>query len=124
MNRKHKGRSNRIFRHYRLRKKVVGNPERPRLSVAPSLNHIEAQIIDDFDQKTLIGLSTKSKDFKKASGFGKGGNVEAAVAFGSYVAVKAREKGINKVVFDLSGYLYHGRIKAFADAAREKGLSF
>ncbi|MCG3176422.1 MAG: 50S ribosomal protein L18 [Candidatus Omnitrophica bacterium] len=121
---KHKGRSNRIFRHYRIRKKVSGNPERPRLSVAPSINHIEAQIIDDYDQKTLVGFSTKSKDFKKASGFGKGGNVEAAVAFGAYVAEKARQKGIDKVVFDRGGYLYHGRIKAFAEAAREKGLSF
>jgi large subunit ribosomal protein L18 len=116
--------SNRIIRHYRIRKRVIGTSERPRLCLAPSLQHMEAQFVDDFNQKTLWGASTKSKDFQKASGLKKGGNVEASVKFGKYAAEKALAKGIKQVVFDRGGYLYHGRIKAFADAAREQGLSF
>ena len=121
---KNRVKTNRIIRHFRIRKKVRGTPERPRLSIYPSLQHMEAQIIDDFEQTTLLGLSTKSKDFKKKSGLKQGGNVKAAVDFGKFVAEKAKEKGIQKVVFDRAGFLYHGRIKAFADAAREQGLSF
>ena len=110
--------------------------ERPRLSLHPSLKHLEAQIIDDYEQKTLLGISTKAEEFQKAfsaterGGSTKGGkikhagNVAAAVSFGKFVARKAKEKGIQKVVFDRGGYLYHGKIKAFADAAREEGLSF
>ncbi len=116
--------SNRIVRHLRIRKKVSGTSERPRLSIYPSIKHLEAQIIDDFEGKTLLGATTKAKDFKKQSGLDTGGNVEAAVKFGKFVALKAKEKGIAKVVFDRGGRLYHGRIKAFADAAREQGLSF
>lgn len=116
--------SNRIVRHLRLRKKVAGTAERPRLALSPTIQHMEAQIIDDFAQKTLFGASTKAKDFQKAAGLKTAGNVEAAVHFGKYIASKAKEKGISKVVFDRGGYLYHGRIKAFADAARENGLSF
>ena len=119
-----KGRSNRIVRHYRTRKRVVGTTERPRLCVCPSLQHMQAQFIDDFDQKTLVGVSSKAKDFQKAAGMKTAGNVAAAVKFGKFAAEKALAKGIKKVVFDRSGYLYHGRIKAFADAAREQGLSF
>ncbi len=85
---------------------------------------MEAQFIDDFENKTLIGFSTKGKDFQKKSGLKQGGNVKASEHFGKYAAEKAIEKGIKKVVFDRGGYLYHGRIKAFADGAREKGLSF
>ena len=121
---KNRVKSNRIIRHFRIRKRVQGTAERPRLAVYPSLQHLEAQIIDDFEQTTLLGLSTKSKDFKKKSGLKQGGNVKAAVDFGKFVAEKAKEKGIQKVVFDRAGFLYHGRIKAFADAAREQGLSF
>lgn len=121
---KNRVKSNRIIRHFRIRKKVQGTPERPRLSVYPSLQHMEAQIIDDFGQTTLLGLSTKSQDFKKKSGLKLAGNVKAAAGFGKFVAEKAKEKGIEKVVFDRGGFLYHGRIKAFADAAREQGLSF
>jgi large subunit ribosomal protein L18 len=102
----------------------MGSSERPRLSVYPSLKHLEAQIIDDFDHKTLLGLTTKAKEFQKASGLKNGGNVDAAVRFGQLVAQKAKEKGIQKVVFDRGGFLYHGRVKAFADAAREQGLLF
>ncbi len=124
MRSKLKVKSNRITRHFRIRKKVRGNSERPRLLVYPSLQHLEAQIINDFDQKTLVGFTTKDKDFKKISGLKTCGNVKAAVDFGKFVAERAKEKGISKVVFDRGGFLYHGRIKAFADAAREKGLSF
>ena len=121
---KNRVKSNRIIRHFRIRKRVQGTAERPRLAVYPSLQHLEAQLINDFEQTTLLGLSTKSKDFKKKSGLKQGGNVKAAVDFGKFVAEKAKEKGIQKVVFDRAGFLYHGRIKAFADAAREQGLSF
>lgn len=124
MIKKNRVKSNRIIRHFRLRKRVMGNPERPRLSLYPSLQHLEAQIVNDFEQKTIVGFTTKAKDFQKVSGLKKGGNVEAAVKFGKYVAEKAKEKGIEKVVFDRGGFLYHGRVKAFADAAREQGLSF
>jgi large subunit ribosomal protein L18 len=116
--------SARTIRHFRIRKKVRGTTERPRLSLYPSLLHLEAQIIDDFQEKTLVGFTTKAKDFKKTSGLKSGGNVKAAVVFGKYVATKAKEKGIQKVVFDRGGFLYHGRVKAFADAAREQGLAF
>lgn len=121
---KNRVKSNVIIRHYRIRKKVSGTEARPRLCLVPSLKHLEAQAIDDFGQKTVFGLSTKSKDFKKASGLSSAGNVKAATAFGAYFTEKALAKGIQKVVFDRSGYLYHGRVKAFADAAREKGLLF
>lgn len=116
--------SNRLIRHYRLRKKVVGAPGRPRLCISPSTLHLEVQIIDDLDQKTLLGLSTKAKDFKSLTGSKGGGNVETSKKFGKFVAEQAIKKGIQKVVFDRSGYLYHGRLKAFAEAAREQGLSF
>ncbi|OIO39500.1 MAG: 50S ribosomal protein L18 [Candidatus Omnitrophica bacterium CG07_land_8_20_14_0_80_50_8] len=121
---KNRVKSNRIIRHFRIRKRVRGNANRPRLSVYPSLQHFEAQIIDDFEQKTLAGFSTKAKEFKKISGLKTGGNVAAALCFGKFVAEQAKAKGIKQVVFDRGGFLYHGRVKAFADAAREQGLSF
>ncbi len=124
MRAKNRTKSNRIIRHFRIRKRVAGNADRPRLAVYPSLQHFEVQIVNDTEQKTLIGFSTKAKDFKKTSGLKTGGNVAAATSFGKYVAEKAQQKGIKKVVFDRAGFLYHGRIKAFADAAREQGLSF
>ena len=124
MKSKLKRNSNRIIRHYRIRKRVIGTSERPRLCVCPSLQHMEAQFINDFDQKTVVGVSSKGKDFHKAAGLKSAGNVTGAIKFGKYAAEKAKEKGIKKVVFDRGGYLYHGRIKAFADAAREQGLSF
>ena len=119
-----KERSNRIVRHWRIRKRVVGTTERPRLCVSPSLQHMQAQFVDDYGQKTLIGVSSKAKDFHKAAGLKSAGNVASAVKFGKFAAEKALAKGIKKVVFDRGGYLYHGRIKAFADAAREQGLAF
>ena len=124
MNTNNRTTSNRIIRHLRLRKKVSGTPERPRLSIYPSSLHLEAQFVDDFGQNTLLGFTTKAKEFKKSSGLKTSGNVEAAAHFGKFVAQKAKEKGIQKVVFDRAGFLYHGRIRAFADAARGEGLSF
>ncbi len=124
MRRKIRENSSRQVRHYRLRKKVVGTPERPRLCLSPSINHLEAQIINDFDQKTLFGISTKSEEFKKKSGMKTTGNVKAAEAFGKFFAEQAKAKGFQKVVLDRSGFLYHGRVKAFAEAARAQGLSF
>ena len=102
--------------HNRIRAKLSGTAERPRLNVYRSLNHIYAQVIDDQSGQTLVSASTiKLKT---------GGNVAAAKEIGKAVAEKAVEKGIKKVVFDRGGYLYHGRIKALADAAREAGLEF
>lgn len=107
-------------RHERIRKKVVGTTERPRLSVYRSLNHIYAQIIDDSTGQTLVAAST----IEPAVRAGQGGNVTAAKRIGELVAQKALGQGIKKVVFDRGGYLYHGRVKALADAARETGLEF
>lgn len=112
----------RAKRHLRVRKKVSGTPERPRLCVFRSLKHIYAQIIDDTSQHTLVSASTVEPEFRQ---LGKpGGNVEAAKFVGALVAKRALEKGITKVVFDRGGYRYHGRVKALADAAREGGLDF
>ena len=104
--------------HDRIRRKLSGTAERPRLNVYRSLNHIYAQVIDDQNGVTLAEASTMSLKVKT------GGNVAAAKEIGKAVAERAVEKGIKKVVFDRGGYLYHGRIKALADAAREAGLDF
>ena len=112
----------RIRRHRRVRKKVFGTLERPRLSVYGSLNHIYAQIIDDMKGHTLVAASTLDKELKTE--IKHGGNVESAKKVGQLIAKRAVEKGIKKVVFDRGGFRYHGRIKALADAAREGGLEF
>ena len=104
--------------HDRIRKKMQGTAERPRLNVYRSLNHIYAQIIDDAKGETILSASSLASKAKT------GGNVAAAKEVGKLVAERAIEKGIKKVVFDRGGYLYHGRIKALADAAREAGLEF
>ncbi|MBW4027106.1 50S ribosomal protein L18 [Acidipila rosea] len=104
--------------HARIRQKMAGTAERPRLNVYRSLNHIYAQVIDDSKGFTLASASTVAGKMKT------GGNVAAAKEVGKLVAERAQEKGIKKVVFDRGGYLYHGRIKALADAAREAGLEF
>jgi large subunit ribosomal protein L18 len=115
-------RSARLKRHRRVRKKVFGTPERPRLCVFKSIKHIYAQIIDDENGLTLVSASTLSSDLRgKISG---GSNTEAAKAIGELIGRKAVEKDITNVVFDRSGYLYHGKVKALAEAAREAGLSF
>lgn len=104
--------------HARIRERMAGTTERPRLNVYRSLNHIYAQVIDDSQGVTLVSASTVASKIKT------GGNVAAAKEVGKLVAERAREKGIQKVVFDRGGYLYHGRVKALADAAREAGLEF
>jgi large subunit ribosomal protein L18 len=107
--------------HERIRKKVLGTAERPRLNLYRSLNHIYVQLIDDLKGVTLVSANSAEggKGQRRA-----GGNVAAAKAVGKAVAERARAKGISKIVFDRGGYLYHGRVKALADAAREAGLKF
>jgi len=112
----------RLRRHERVRKKIKGTPERPRLNVFRSLTNIYAQIIDDTTGHTLVAASTLDKSLKGK--IKNGGNKEAAAEVGKLIAEKALEKGIKKVVFDRGGYLYHGRVKALAEAAREAGLEF
>ncbi len=109
-------------RHKRIRKKVFGIPERLRLSVYRSLKHIYAQIIDDFKGHTIIAASSLDKELRNRKSHK--GNIETAKQIGELIAKKAMEKDIKRVVFDRGGYLYHGRIKALADAARETGLEF
>jgi large subunit ribosomal protein L18 len=106
----------------RVRKKVNGTPERPRLSVHRSLAHLYVQVIDDMAGKTLAAASTTEKEFRTANGYG--GNRKAAGAIGTLIAERAKAKGVSKVVFDRGGFQYHGRVKAVADAARKAGLQF
>ncbi|MBA3569247.1 MAG: 50S ribosomal protein L18 [Pyrinomonadaceae bacterium] len=105
--------------HKRIRRKVRGSTERPRLAVYRSLNHIYAQVIDDYQGQTIVSASTTEKDLRGA----RGGNVDAARRVGKAIAERALAKGIEQVVFDRGGYLYHGRIKALTDAARAAGLN-
>ncbi len=109
-------------RHERVRKTVVGTPERPRLCVHRSINNLTAQIVDDTSRKVIFGVSTQNKELRGK--LKSGGNVSAAAALGEVVAQKAQKEGITKVSFDRGGYLYHGRVKAFAEAARKGGLEF
>ena len=104
--------------HLRLRARVKGTLERPRLAVFRSVKHIYAQVIDDQAGRTLVSASSMEKKSKN------GGNVQGAKEIGRTVAERAKEKGVSKVVFDRGGYMYHGRVKALADAAREAGLEF
>jgi large subunit ribosomal protein L18 len=110
----------RVRVHERIRHKVNGSPERPRLAVFRSLKHIYAQVIDDRKGHTLASASSG----EKKAGIGSGGNVAGAKAVGKLIAERAQASGVKKVVFDRGGYLYHGRIKALADAARAAGLEF
>lgn len=112
----------RLKKHSRIRNKVKGTAARPRLAVFRSANHIYAQIIDDSKAHTLVAASTVEADIQ--SKVEKTANVDAATAVGAAIAEKALAKGIDQVVFDRGGFLYHGRIKALADAAREAGLKF
>jgi large subunit ribosomal protein L18 len=105
--------------HQRIRRKVRGNTERPRLAIYRSLNHIYAQVIDDRMGQTLVSASTTEKELRS----GSGGNLDAARRIGQTIAERALAKGIEQVVFDRGGYLYHGRIKALTDAARAAGLN-
>jgi large subunit ribosomal protein L18 len=108
--------------HRKIRQRMVGTKERPRLCVFRSLNHIYAQIIDDTEGRTLVAASTLDESLKGK--LESGGNKEAAKQVGLLIAEKAREKGITKVVFDRAGYKYHGRVAALAEGARENGLEF
>ena len=112
-------RAQRIKRHNRVRGKISGTAERPRLSVFRSENNIYAQIIDDVAGVTLVSASTVEKSFE-----GNGGNCDAAKKIGAAIAERALQKGIEEVVFDRGGYIYHGRVKALAEGAREGGLKF
>ena len=111
--------ASRAKRHLRVRKKVSGTAERPRLSVYRSSKNIYAQIIDDVNAVTLVAASSVEKDFSA-----KGGNKEGAKVVGELVAKKALDKGITEVVFDRGGYIYHGRVQQLAESAREAGLKF
>lgn len=109
----------RLKRHKRVRGKISGTPERPRLNVFRSEANIYAQVIDDVNGVTLVSASSLDKEFE-----GKGGNIEAARKVGQLVAERAKAKGIENVVFDRGGYVYHGRVQALAEGAREGGLNF
>ncbi len=114
----------RVRRHRRVRKKVHGTPERPRLAVFRSNRHISAQVIDDLTGRTLAAASTTEPTLRDgATGTGTG-NVAAARQVGALVAERARAAGVEKVVFDRGGFIYHGRVAAVADAARDAGLEF
>ena len=120
----HKGDKNaaRQKRHLRVRNRISGTAARPRLNVFRSLKHVYAQVINDVTGETLVSASTVDKEVAAQIQFG--GNIEAAKAVGTVVAQHALEKGIKEVVFDRGGYLYHGRVAALAEAAREAGLEF
>lgn len=106
--------------HKRIRRKIVGTAARPRLAVFRSLNHIYAQVIDDVRGVTICSASS----VEKGASVGSGGNIDAAKTIGRLIAERAKEKGIESVVFDRGGYIYHGRVKTLAEAAREAGLQF
>ena len=111
-------------RHYRVRGKIAGTAERPRLVVHRSLKHMEGQLVDDESGRTLLGMSTLTTDLKDFSAEGKNRRVEHARAAGKLLGERAKAQGIEAVVFDRGGYKYHGRVKAFAEGAREGGLEF
>jgi large subunit ribosomal protein L18 len=112
----------RVRRHIRIRKKISGTPERPRLVVHRGAKNITAQIIDDAKGITLVAASSFDQNLRTKLKFG--GNVQAAKAVGEQIAKLAKEKSLNRVVFDRGGYIFHGRIKALAEAARQNGLEF
>lgn len=114
--------TSRVRRHNRIRKRIIGTKDKPRVSIHRSLNNIFVQLIDDIDGKTLCAVSTLDKSFREKHK--TGGNVKAAELLGEMVAKIAQSKGVKKAVFDRGGYLYHGRIKALADSARKAGLEF
>jgi len=121
---KNKRPAQRARRHARIRKKISGTAERPRLVVFRSLKNFEGQVVDDEAGKTLVGVSTLCADLAELKPEGSNPRVQAARAAGKLLAEKALAKGVESVVFDRGGYQYHGRVKAFADGAREGGLQF
>ena len=112
----------RKVRHLRIRARVIGTPERPRLAVFRSLNHIYAQVVDDTNGRTLAAVDSRAPEFRQKAK--TGGNVAAAKIVGELLAQRAKARGISQVVFDRGGYQYHGRVKALAEAARAAGLAF
>lgn len=112
----------RIKRHKRIRIRLIGTAEKPRLVINRSLKNLSGQVIDDTNNKTLFSLSTQDKEVKNKITLK--GNIKAAVILGEELAKKAKEKGVSQVVFDRAGYLYHGRVKAFAESLRKGGLVF
>ncbi len=114
--------SSRVRRHRRIRKRVIGYPARPRMSIYRSHKHLIVQLINDFENRTLLGCSTQAPELKEH--VRSGGNVAAAEQLGRWVAAEAIKRGIRQVVFDRGGYHYHGRVKAVAEAARQGGLEF
>ncbi|KAJ4713467.1 50S ribosomal protein L18 [Melia azedarach] len=117
-------REDRIARHERIRKKVEGTPERPRLCVFRSNKHLYVQVIDDSKMHTLASASTMQKPISEEFNYGSGPTIEVAKKVGEAIAKSCIEKGITKVAFDRGGYPYHGRVEALADSAREHGLQF
>ena len=109
-------------RRFRVRKRLEGTPEKPRLSVFRSHKHIACQVIDDAARKTLVAASTRDQEVRDSIGYG--GNIEAAAAIGKLLAERATAAGIKRICFDRGNYQYHGRVAALADAAREGGLEF
>ena len=118
MSQTNKRAEDRVRRHRRIRKKVVGMPDRPRVSLFRSHKHLYAQVIDDVAGKTLVGASTKGQQLKLE----RGGNIAAAEQLGKWMGEEAVKRGIQQVVFDRGGYPYHGRVKAFAEALRASGV--
>ena len=114
----------RAKRHRRIRKKVQGTAERPRLVVFRSLKNIEGQVVDDDASRTIVGLSTLAPELKEFKPESRNPRVEVAKEAGKLLAQKAKEAGVENVIFDRGGYRYHGRVKAFAEGAREGGLEF
>jgi large subunit ribosomal protein L18 len=112
----------RLKRHKRIRMRIHGDNARPRLVVKRSLGNISAQLVDDTQGKVIFSLASYNKEIKKQ--FPSAGNIKSAEIFGQAFAQKAKEKGVSKINFDRAGYLYHGRVKAFADALRQGGLEF
>jgi large subunit ribosomal protein L18 len=112
----------RIRRHSRVRNKVIGTAERPRLAVNRSHRHISAQVIDDSEGRTLLAASSVEAELRKSLGDGGGGNIAGAEAVGKLLGTRAKKAGITKVVFDRGGFAYHGRVAAVADAVRSEGV--
>ncbi len=112
----------RAKRHRRIRMKMKGTQEKPRLVIRRSLNNLFAQVIDDTRNQVIFSLSTANKEFKQK--IGNSGNIKAAVLFGEFFSKIAKEKGITKIIFDRAGYLYHGRVKEFAESLRKGGMEF
>ncbi|NPA52407.1 MAG: 50S ribosomal protein L18 [Aquificae bacterium] len=117
-------REKRLIRHKRVRKKIFGTSQKPRMAFYRSLNNLYVQIIDDEKGITIVSASTIDKDYVEKYRKRGGKSIEDAQKLGEFIAEKALSKGINKVVFDRGGFKYHGKVKAFADAVREKGLQF